>query len=216
MFFRSLVSNSKINNLKFDTAFEGAIKCLRNSQELCDEAELLHNNKMYARSFALSHFAREELGKSFMLFRTLIEVAAGVKVDWKKLNRRFRDHKQKLINDAAISMFLFSTEFEKQGLPIEMVFQFIDKKNDLKNKFLYTDWDDGNFTLPSDVVTEKQSKRNLDLAIFRIAKFSPSLVDLGSLKNATKESIRNSYPDELITNPEGFMKKFYSELYSKT
>jgi AbiV family abortive infection protein len=206
------VSQTKINNLKFDTALDGAIKCLRNAQELCDESELLHKNEMYARSYALSHFAREELGKSFMLFRALIEVSAGIKIDWKKLNRRFRDHKQKLLNDAAISIFLFGAEFKKQNFPIEMLFHMADGQNDKKNTCLYADWDNGSFTLPSDVITQKQSERNLDLAIFRVARLSPYLLDLQSLKEETKEKVRASYPDELVQNPAEFIDKMLSKV----
>lgn len=126
------LNQPKINNLKFDTIFDDAIKCLGNAQELCDESEILHKHGKFARSFALSHFAREEFGKSFMSFRVLVDVSAGVKVDWKKLNRRFRDHKQKLLNDSAISTSLFGKEWKYNGLPLECLFAGIDFKNDRK------------------------------------------------------------------------------------
>lgn len=199
--------HTKINNLKFDTAFDGAMKCLRNAQELCDESKLLHKNEMYARSYALSHFAREELGKSFMLCRALLEVSAGIKVDWKMLNRRFRDHKQKLLNDAAISIFLFGTELQTNGFPLNNLLLMADGQNDKKNTCLYADWDNGKFTLPSDVITQEQSERNLDLALFRVARLGPYLVELQSLKNETREKVRASYPEELVKNPNDFIDK---------
>lgn len=199
MFSGGNLNQPKINNLKFDTIFDGAIKCLRNAQELCDESEILHKHGKFARSFALSHFAREEFGKSFMLFRVLVDVSAGVKVDWKKLNRRFRDHKQKLVNDSAISTSLFGKEWKDNGLPLEGLFAGIDFKNDRKNSCLYTDWKDGGFTLPSDTITEKQSERNLSLAIYRIAKLGPALIELQGLKGASKQELKAKYPDK---NPE--------------
>lgn len=205
MFSGGKLNQPKINNLKFDTIFEGAMKCLRNAQELCDEAEILHKNGKYARSFALSHFAREEFGKSFMLFRVLVDVSAGVKVDWKKLNRRFRDHKQKLVNDSAISTALFGHEWKRQGLPLEALFAGIDFKNDQKNSCLYTDWQDGAFTLPSDKITEKQSERNLSLAIFRIAKLGPKLVQLQDLKGTNKKELRKKYPDVMPSDLDEFL-----------
>ena len=199
MFSGGNLNHPKINNLKFDTIFDGAIKCLRNAQELCDESEILHKHGKFARSFALSHFAREEFGKSFMLFRVLIDVSAGVKVDWKKLNRRFRDHKQKLVNDSAISTTLFGKEWKDSGLPLEGLFASIDFKNDRKNSCLYTDWKDGGFTLPSDTITEMQSERNLSLAIYQIAKLGPALIELQGLKGASKQGLKAKYPDK---NPE--------------
>lgn len=199
------MNQPKINNLKFDTIFDGAIKCLRNAQELCDESEILHKHGKFARSFALSHFAREEFGKSFMLFRVLVDVSAGVKVDWKKLNRRFRDHKQKLVNDSAISTSLFGKEWKDNGLPLEGLFAGIDFKNNRKNSCLYTDWKDGGFTLPSDTITEKQSERNLSLAIYRIAKLGPALIELQGLKDASKQKLKAKYPDKKPESLDEFL-----------
>ena len=189
-----------MNNLKFDTIFEGAMKCLKNAQDLCDEAEILHKHDKFARSFALSHFAREEFGKCFMLFRALVDVASGQKVDWKKLNRRFRDHKQKLVNDCVISASMFGSELKAHGLPLEDVFSGINFKNDRKNNCLYTDWSDGSFTLPSDMITEDQSERNLSLAIYRIAKLTPQLVRLQDLKNVSQQELKEKYPKDIPEN----------------
>lgn len=205
MFSGGRLNQPKINNLKFDTIFDGAIKCLRNAQELCDESEILHEHGKFARSFALSHFAREEFGKSFMLFRVLVDVTAGVKVDWKKLNRRFRDHKQKLVNDSAISTSLFGKEWKDNGLPLEGLFAGIDFKNDRKNSCLYTDWKDGGFTLPSDTITERQSERNLSLAIYRIAKLGPALVELQKLKGVSKQVLKAKYPDKIPESLDEFL-----------
>ncbi|GEN27693.1 hypothetical protein HVA01_13390 [Halovibrio variabilis] len=199
------MNQPKINNLKFDTVFDGAIKCLRNSQELCDEAEILHKNNKYARSFALSHFAREEFGKSFMLFRVLVDVASGHKIDWKKLNRRFRDHKQKLVNDSAISISMFGHEWKAKGLPLEGLFAGVDFKNDRKNSCLYTDWKDGAFTLPSDTITENQSERNLSIAIYRIATLGPHLMELKNLKSVSKHELRSRYPKDIPESLDEFL-----------
>lgn len=196
------MNQPKINNLKFDSLFEGAVKCLRNAQELCDESELLHNNGKYARSFALSHFAREELGKSFMLFRALVDISSGVKVDWKKVNRRFRDYKQKLLNDAEISLFIAAKELQRQEISPDFLFSGINERNSLKNRCLYTDWNNGRFTVPSEAITEQQSERNLSLAIYRVAMFSPLLVKLKGLKCEQKDKIIESYPKSMPSSPE--------------
>lgn len=191
---------SKINNLKFDTIFDGICKCLRNAQELCDESEILHTHGKFARSYALSHLAREEFGKCFMLSRILIDVSAGIKVDWKKLNRRFRSHDQKIINDAAISTALFGQEWKKLGLPLDSIFIGIDFKNNRKNSCLYTDWQDGAFALPSDIITKRQSERNLSLAIYRVTELGPQLLKLEGLKSISKKQVRAIYPEDMFSD----------------
>jgi AbiV family abortive infection protein len=186
----------------------GAHKTLRNSQCLCDEAEVLHNHQMFARSYALSHFAREEFGKCLMLYRTAIDVLAGIKVDWKKLNKRFRDHKQKILNDIFISLILFGEIKPYNG---RTMLSAIDNINIRKNECLYVDWKKNQFISPEEVVSEHKSKRNLDLAIHRIAKLSPILIELSDrLKSQSKDEILKAFPKEYLDDPEKFI-----ELYSK-
>lgn len=71
------MAKERINNLKARDIIEGALKTVRNAQQLCDESELLHQHKMFARSYALSHLAREEIGKSAMLFKVTIDRLLG-------------------------------------------------------------------------------------------------------------------------------------------
>jgi AbiV family abortive infection protein len=189
------MSKDRINNVKLEKLLEGGMKAVRNSQCLCDEAELLHNKKMFSRSYALSHFAREEFGKGFMLFRIAIEVAVGSKIDWKTLDRRFRDHKQKLVNDRAISLVLFG-HIESNGKkinPLEL-FATIEHANMRKNQSLYVDWQKGEFVAPWEVISEHQSERNLSLAVYRIAKLSPILVEISQyIRSQPKKLFREKH-----------------------
>lgn len=75
------MAQERINNLQASELIEGALKTMRNAQQLCDESELLHQHKIFARSHALSHLAREEIGKSIMLYRTTIERILDHKID---------------------------------------------------------------------------------------------------------------------------------------
>lgn len=191
----------RINNVKADVLIEGAIKIVRNAQSLCDESELLHKNKMYARSYTLSHLAREEFAKSLMLYKVCIDVLLGNKVDWKKVDRRFRDHKQKLVNDRAITDILFSS-LEVDGKKIDRGVLFnsggISYTNRRKNSSLYVDWQKGRFIAPEENFTERQSYRNLEIAKYRIATLSEVVVSLVEISKMSEDEIREIFPMEEI------------------
>ena len=158
------MTKDRINNLKASQIIDGVYKTIRNSQQLCDEAELLNKHKMFARSYALSHLAREEVGKVAMLYKVAIELLLKQKIDWKKVDRRFRDHKEKIVNDRALTHLLFGTmEVEGSGLDPKLLFNSgtIAYTNARKNSSLYVDWSDGKFQSPEDSVSENQAKDGL-------------------------------------------------------
>lgn len=191
----------RINNVKAEVLIEGAVKIVRNAQCLCDEAELLHSNSMYARSYALSHLAREEFAKSLMIYKVCIDVLLGNKVDWKKVDRRFRDHKQKLINDRATTDMLFgSLEIGGKKLDKRLLFNSgtIDYTNKRKNASLYVDWEKGKFVAPEENFTARQSYRNLEIAKYRIATLSKVVVALVEISKMPKEEIKKIFPMEKI------------------
>lgn len=164
------MSKDRINNVKADVIIEGAFKTVHNAQCLCDEAELLHNNKMYARSYALSHLAREEFAKSLMLYKVAIQVLNKQKVEWKKLDRRFRDHKEKVVNDRVLTHMIFQMIKGDDASPLDPKILFnsgtIDFANKRKNQSLYVDWESGEFISPEENFTERLSYRNLEIAKF--------------------------------------------------
>jgi len=182
----------KINNLNEPTLRSGFTKCILNAQQLCLEAKLLHENEMYARSYSLSHFAREELAKSLMLYRALGEKAAGRQVNWKRLNRRFRDHKQKIINDRLISVMLLADDDSDEKISDHL--KGIEFTNNRKNQCLYVDWEQNDFVMPEEKITKELSDRNLKLATYRIAAFSKIFEKLLEAINHSTEIIENS-PD---------------------
>lgn len=69
---------------------------ISNARELVNESNLLIKEGRYARSYALAHIACEELSKIPMLVRAGTWVALGLPVDWKKLDKRLRNHQGKL------------------------------------------------------------------------------------------------------------------------
>ena len=103
-----------------ENLIEGILKTLRNAQELCDESEILLKNDRFARSYSLSHLAREEFSKCFILYRSIVELILENQIDWKKTRRRYRSHKDKLIVDRANSLLLFGNDLEKQGIEMNL------------------------------------------------------------------------------------------------
>ena len=191
----------KFNNVKADVLITGALITIRNAQDLCAEAELLHNNRMFARSYALSNFAREEFAKSLMLNKLCIDVMAGYEVDWKKIRKRLLDHKEKHANDLSMTDALFYQSADGDRAKIRkyrLSKDFIDHKNRRKNASLYVDWDGGKFVSPNDNFTERQSYRNLELAKAIIVSVSPMVLTLVDLADKTQEEIREKFPADKI------------------
>ncbi|ELP3505730.1 AbiV family abortive infection protein [Vibrio vulnificus] len=207
------MSEEKINNAKPDVLIAGAMKCIMNAQQLCTESKLLHEHQMYARSFALSHFSREEFAKALMLYRTAIEVKCGIKVDWKRLNRRFRDHKQKLINDRLMSALICSLADTDPSDGVNIFnssMAGIEFSNNRKNECLYVDWNNGYFHLPEEIISEELSKRNLDLATYKILILSPKMMRINEILNVTKDEARAVFEvlgQEFFDNPGEFIKE---------
>lgn len=86
----------KINQLKVDELEKLFLTIYENACELLEEAELLFNHEKYARAYLCSHIAFEEFGKLPMLYSAALNVHNGIKVNWKHLNSRIRDHKRKI------------------------------------------------------------------------------------------------------------------------
>ncbi|MEK4822622.1 MULTISPECIES: AbiV family abortive infection protein [Priestia] len=85
-----------INQLKVDDLEKLFLTIYENACELLEEAELLYNHERYARAYLCSHIAFEEFGKLPMLYSAALNVYNEIKVDWKFLNKRIRNHKRKI------------------------------------------------------------------------------------------------------------------------
>ena len=194
----------RLENLSYEALFEGVVKVIRNAQCLVDEAHTLHKHKMYARSYALSHFSREEFGKSFMLIRAAVEVSLNIVVDWIKLSKRFRDHKQKIVNDSVLSWILFANmEIDGKKIDLEGLLSTTENKNNRKNECLYVDWaNKKKFVSPEEIVTKEKSERNLSLAEYRIALYSPLIIKIiKNFSSIAPSELKALYLKELQENP---------------
>jgi AbiV family abortive infection protein len=150
---------------------EGMEALADNAGELIAEARLLHEAKAFPRAFALAHLAREELSKAQMLYAAGIRVLAKHPVDWKKLQRRLRDHKEKLRLEIVGQALLMKgsgdadmTAAADALLSRGHAHALTEKRNDDKNAALYVGLVDGKFIRPRETRTESQSWRTIELA----------------------------------------------------
>ena len=101
------------NQLKVEDIEKIFIKIYENACELLEEAELLYNHEKYARAYLCAHIAFEEFGKLPMLNTVVLNINQGIKTDWKKLNRRIRDHKQKITQSYTTVSYVLKKLIEK-------------------------------------------------------------------------------------------------------
>ncbi|MBY0213868.1 AbiV family abortive infection protein [Priestia aryabhattai] len=97
------------NQLKVEDLENIFSKIYENACELIEEAEILYNHQKYARAYLCAHISFEELGKLPMLNSVALNIYNGIKVDWKYLNKRIRDHKRKISQSYGTVMFLNNT-----------------------------------------------------------------------------------------------------------
>jgi AbiV family abortive infection protein len=176
-----------------ENLIDGILKTLRNAQELCDESEILFKNGKFARSYSLSHLAREEFSKCFILYRPIVELIRGNQIDWKKTRTRYRSHKEKLIADRATTLHLFGNELEKNGIKKKELFSGIEKSNEWKNTSLYVDWSNDKFIMPADSFSKEKAERNLEIAIYRIRVFTPIFTELIQITPEVEKKIKENY-----------------------
>lgn len=183
-----------MQNMTVDDIIDGMIKITLNAQSLADEAELLLNNKYFARAYTLAHIAREEISKLYMLFRIGIEVIAGKRYDYKKLQKRLNSHNSK------IQFF---------SLPIDIHSEkgeFVKIVNKRKNSSLYVGWEDNKFQSPSEAIPEYIAKRTVELSINTILKLTNVHKIIESLiywKEAPKEKFDKAFKNIIFkTNEE--------------
>ena len=182
-----------LNQLKVKEVEELFNKIYDNACELLDDAEILFSKKKYARAYFCSHIAFEEFGKLPMLHTVALDIFFGNKIDWKKLNKRFRSHESKITQSYIIIMMILNDFLKMKGHSIisiqavldyeEEIIKYIEKDfsfdvdsivmnmvgkdvlmaseptggiiqslNKYKNASLYSDFNNGSFTKPSEVI----------------------------------------------------------------
>jgi len=196
-----------MKNLTVDTIIEGMIKITLNAQSLVEEAEILYENKYYARTYTLSHIAREEISKLYMLYKVGIEIIAGKKFDHKKLEKRLRNHKSKIQ--------FFSMPITITGTDSS----YTKNMNKRKNDSLYVGYEEETFRCPSENITEHISKRTLDLAtqtIIKLTNIYKLIQTLDEWNKAPKEEFNKVFGNIIYKTNEELVNEIDSEALMKT
>jgi AbiV family abortive infection protein len=159
-----------------------------NAKDLHRESEILFKKKAYARSYTLSHIAREEIAKCHILYAAGRRVIADVEVDWKKTMKRLRDHKSKLKQETVTNaaMLIMSGNEEDFDDIMNKAQASCDWRNNHKNNSLYVGISsDGKIVSPStDIDKDKDiAQHNIELARFIIRDEIKFQSKVGKLEN---------------------------------
>jgi AbiV family abortive infection protein len=139
-----------VKELSVDELLKGCRDALENARELLDEADLLLENEHHARAYFLAHIACEEMAKAPMFYRTACELALDLSPDWRKLDRRLRDHKAKIRN--VLMMDYFESEVRPDNSDVRKLEEDLAQvplHNQAKNESLYVGLTEDGFVGPS-------------------------------------------------------------------
>jgi AbiV family abortive infection protein len=141
-------------------------KCLLNSRELYEEAEILKKHEKYARSYTLYHLSIEEIGKVFIIYKFLLndDYSEG-KI--KKFDKEFKEHKIKIDFSTNINLiihWLFKGNLALEAFKnLKYTNEQINDLNNFKNISLYTFIDNENVFKPSDIINSEEQIESIKL-----------------------------------------------------
>lgn len=168
-----------MKNLNYITLINGLFACLDNAEALIKESEILYEHSSYARAFALSQLAIEEIGKTGILFTLYTKLKDKYsEIDYKKIENDFRDHKVKTFSStladfmSLASKRLSKEEEEKQ---IHLILKEIEKTkgdyNVLKNDSLYVNYKNKQFVSPQSAISKELATTTITKAKERHEQF---------------------------------------------
>lgn len=141
-----------MRELSKEQLIQGGEAAIENAAALVAEAELLHENCKWARTVFLCQIAGEELGKYVLIGSALLELAVTTKLDWRRFWKRYLSHKSKLkLITYAEDIFLGQSCLDGYH---ESVRRMVDVLETGKQMALYSDFADGRFYVPSNIVRE--------------------------------------------------------------
>ncbi|MDG4714883.1 AbiV family abortive infection protein [Winogradskyella marincola] len=186
----------------------GMKSCLENASELIKDAELLLENKRFARTHTLTQLAIEEIGKSMMLyeFYNSLQMDKRKEFDFKKFRKNFRDHKWKTFETKIIDIWMFA---ENKGSDFDSFaknnFKEIQKVKEghydnLKNESLYVSLKNDKFCKPNDLFTEIDTSKFLEYGkrkVEFITDWTLKWLDMDEWLGADKEGIVTELQNDL-------------------
>ncbi|MBF8728839.1 AbiV family abortive infection protein [Pseudomonas guariconensis] len=174
-----------------------------NAAALIRESQILYDNDAYARAFCLAHLAREEIAKTLMLQATGVRILAGHAVDFKKLDRRLRNHKQKLIAETMNNaVFCAGVDPSTAEFMIQRGGGTSATRNDQKNNSLYVGFENGTVSQPLDGVSPERALRTISLAVDALTNQSSVLKFAGPFATRRPISIPEILPEDIKLDVE--------------
>lgn len=158
-----------MNPLTIEQVENARVKILANAESLLAEAALLLDNGYYARAYALAHLASEEVVKIPMLVRAVMDEAAGIDFDWKKLSKRLISHTTKI--DAAHFHDYLKTEIRADDSDVrayEEALTTTPEVNSQKNNALYCGFENGEASSPIDDFSYEDAQKSVEASQERI------------------------------------------------
>jgi len=156
--------NEQFNNkLNIKLAVKAINAAILNAKSLYEDAEILFNNKKYARSISLSILSIEEAGKPSILRNIILETED---IEIKKLWKSYRKHYDKNL------MWILPDLYKNGARKLEELKKVVDKNSDhsktldnLKQLCFYSDiFEKGICTLPDNIANEEIAKTILNIA----------------------------------------------------
>lgn len=160
-----------MNKLTIDQLHMLRIRIFDNAESLHKEAKLLLDNGFFARAFLLAYFSCEELGKIPIVVGVIGRLLRNETVDWRKITKRFRDHKQKIGSDD-FHQYVFGIE---PDLLRDSDLKWLEAANmastdrvGWKNNSTYVDFQDGSVISPLKQITKEQAFEMLKRAFISL------------------------------------------------
>jgi AbiV family abortive infection protein len=176
-----------------------AQKSLDNARALIEEADLLSNDKRWARTVFLCHTAGEEFGKSIQCLTAVMDHARGV-LDFVKFRKRFLNHRAKTTTIRFFEAMVTPDEDDNFMDEIKGLEEEVSYLTQGRNATLYSDmFSDGRAFAPNDVFSEKIAGDALSWAKGRLA-----MADV-LIKPLLESNVLRSKDDELKKKYDEFM-----------
>lgn len=176
---------------------------IQNAKDLLVEAKLLFDNGFYARAYSLTQLCIEEIGKSTILSRAILDYYFGEKIDFKYFEKLgFRKHQEKTkqsLQPELIAIWMFEkSRGKKTNLRDSLIEDFnqIDQYNKLKNDSLYVGLNDDSFIFPGEVIKKEMAAELIEKAELRLAAAEPLFRTLEEMEISAKRL------KEVVTDPE--------------
>lgn len=153
-----------MKQLSLDQLIEGHQKPIKNASDLIEDAEILLNNRRWARAVFLACIAVEELGKYLIIMGAIGRVLKG-NMDWRKFWKRFKSHEKKtgiiMRFDAMIRPFISAVD---TLTGVEKAEKHTSNQEKEKLNSLYVDCTAEGFVVPMDHTNEKDAKQAVESA----------------------------------------------------